>query len=109
MGGDPITEANETVDRLFLEVENLRQLEYTAARTEVAYRRARADAYENATGSVAARGYQVDRVTAGESETRYRAAADVRVQVELLRVLRQKVDVKRSEIATDRSLSGMGT
>jgi hypothetical protein len=105
---DPITEANELVDQLEQEIEELRRLEYVAADTEVAYRVARADAFEAATGSVAAREKQVDRATAEESEARYRAAADVRVQVERLRWLRQKIDVKRGEIATERHLSGVG-
>jgi hypothetical protein len=106
---DPITEANRLVARLEHEVEQLRRLEYAAAEAEVKYRVARADAYEAATGSVAAREKQVDRATATESLARYKAAADVRVQNELLRILRQKVDLKRTEAATDRALSGMGT
>lgn len=106
---DPITEANQVVAQWELEIEKLHSLERRAANAEVAYRVARAEAFDQAKGSVAARQMHTDKVTAEASLLRFDTAADVRVQQEKLRRIRALLDLKRSEIATDRAFSGVAT
>lgn len=108
-GADPITEANRVSEVWLHEIAVLATLKRGAARAEVAYRIARAEAFDAAKGSVAARNMQVDKVTASASLLRFDTADDVDVQVEKLRRIRSLAELKRSEISTDRTLSGMGT
>lgn len=107
---DPITVANQITDVVWMEeIGNLRTLKRTAARAEVAYRIARAEAFDAATGSIAARQMKADKDTATASLLRYDTADDVDVQVELLRRIRALADLKRTEVVNDRTLSGLGT
>lgn len=76
---------------------------------EVAYRIARAEAFDQAKGSVAARNMQADKDASAASLLRYDTADDVDVQVEKLRRIRSLAELKRSAVVTDRTLSGMGT
>lgn len=106
---DPITAGGKVVREWEQAIHDLATLEYQAADDEIAYRIARAEAFAAATGTVAAREKQVDKATAEASRKRLKSAADVRVHNQRLIYLREKLGFHRSEIATDRALSGVGT
>lgn len=106
---DSITQANNVHAVWLSEIGVLADMKRRASRAEVAYRIARAEAFDDAKGSVASRNLQADKVTAGASQLRYDAADDVDVQVEKLRRIRSLAELKRSEVVNDRTLSGMGT
>lgn len=107
---DAITAANEITDTVWMDqINKLAALKRAAARAEVAYRIARAEAFDDAKGSVAARNMHVDKVTAVASLLRFDTADDVSVQFELLKRIKALAELKRSEVTTDRTLSGMGT
>lgn len=106
---DSITQANNVHTLWLQEINALEGLKRKASRAEVAYRIARAVAFDDAKGSVASRNMQADKVTAGASQLRYDTADDVDVQVEKLRRIRSLAELKRSEVVNDRTLSGMGT
>lgn len=106
---DPFTSGDKVIKAWEEGVSALRDLEYAAAEAEVAHKVARAEAFDRSSGSVAARDRHAEKATAEQLRARLKAAADVRVHNEYLRFLREKLGYHRTEAATDRALSGVGT
>jgi hypothetical protein len=106
---DSVSDADRVMDFWGEAIDALADMESAAAQAEVAYRNARAVAYEKATGTAAARGYQVDRATADESLARYEAAAAVKVQYKRIDWWKKKADLRHTDIVNERAFTGKTT
>jgi hypothetical protein len=106
---DSVTDADRVMDLWGAAIDELARLEKEAGATEVAYRNARANAFERVTGTEKARNYQVDRATAAESLTRYEAASAVKVQYKRIEWWKKKADLRHTDIVNERAFTGMGT
>lgn len=88
-------------------IRDLSRLEQESAEAESAYRVAKAKAYMQAGGAVQAREAQAVIATEIQLITRDKSAALVRIQREHIRALHARIDVGRTIVATERTLSGV--
>jgi hypothetical protein len=88
-------------------ITDLSRLEQEAAMAESAYRVAKAQAFMKAAGAVQAREYQAIIDTEIQLINRDKTAALVRIQREHIRALHARIDVGRTIVATERTLSGV--
>jgi hypothetical protein len=85
----------------------LRNKATSAAKLESSYRKAKAIAYLSATGPVAERQAQVDKICDNDRERCYLARAEKDAQTELLRSLRAQLDAWRTIAASHRAEADM--
>jgi hypothetical protein len=85
----------------------LRAKATSEAKLESSYRKAKAIAYLSATGPVAERQAQVDKICDNDRERYYLARAEKDAQTELLRSLRAQLDAWRTIAASHRAEADM--
>ena len=98
----------QTISRdLDAAIRDLSRLEQQAAEAESAYRVAKAQAFLTAEGAVQTREHHAVLSTQRQLIERDKTAALVRVQREYIKSLHARIDVGRTIVATERTLSGV--